>query len=153
VAVLREGTIVQTAPPDVVYRSPADLDVARFVGDAVVVSGDARVGVVSCALGDLELLDHAVSGPVEVMVRPEQLRLNAHGALTATVLALTFYGPETVVMLAIDGTPEPITARVLGRAAPAVGARVGVEVDGPAIAYPSDQVGAPVRDDVTTGLR
>ena len=51
VAVLRSGRLVQTATPSVLYRAPVDLDVARFVGDAVVVPGDARAGLVECVLG------------------------------------------------------------------------------------------------------
>ena len=39
VAVLRSGRLAQTATPTVLYRAPVDLDVARFVGDAVVVRG------------------------------------------------------------------------------------------------------------------
>ena len=41
VAVLRAGRLAQTATPTVLYRAPVDLDVARFVGDAVVLPGTA----------------------------------------------------------------------------------------------------------------
>ena len=51
VAVLRSGRLAQTATPTTLYRAPVDLDVARFVGDAVVVPGTARSGVVECVLG------------------------------------------------------------------------------------------------------
>ena len=57
VAVLRDGELVQTASPDVLYRTPADLDVARFVGEAVVVAGNAHGELVSCPLGRLEGLN------------------------------------------------------------------------------------------------
>ena len=40
VAVLRSGRLAQTATPTVLYRAPVDLDVARFVGDAVIVPGN-----------------------------------------------------------------------------------------------------------------
>ena len=53
VAVLRAGRLVQTATPTVLYRTPADLDVARFVGEAVVLPGQARAGDVVCSLGIL----------------------------------------------------------------------------------------------------
>jgi ABC-type Fe3+/spermidine/putrescine transport system ATPase subunit/ABC-type spermidine/putrescine transport system permease subunit II len=39
VGLLRSGRLVQTAPETALYRAPADLDVARFVGEAVVVPG------------------------------------------------------------------------------------------------------------------
>ncbi len=44
VAVLRDGRLIQTASPTVLYRTPADLDVARFVGEAVVLPGAAARG-------------------------------------------------------------------------------------------------------------
>ena len=44
VAVLRAGRLVQTAAPTTLYRAPVDLDVARFVGDAVVAPGHRARG-------------------------------------------------------------------------------------------------------------
>ena len=61
VAVLRDGELVQTASPEVLYRMPADLDVARFVGEAVVIAGNARGELVSCALGRLDVLDPRIN--------------------------------------------------------------------------------------------
>ena len=75
VAVLRSGRLAQTATPTVLYRAPVDLDVARFVGDAIVVPGTARSGVVECALGRLRTPGTTAAGTVEVMIRPEQIRL------------------------------------------------------------------------------
>ena len=55
VAVMRAGRVVQVGPPDEIYRNPADLWVARFVGDANVLAGElVGEGKVSCALGVLE---------------------------------------------------------------------------------------------------
>ena len=55
VAVMRAGRVVQVGPPDEIYRNPADLWVARFVGDANVVEGEmVGEGKVSCVLGMLE---------------------------------------------------------------------------------------------------
>jgi hypothetical protein len=73
------------------------------------------------------------------MIRPEQIRLRAperETALTGRVSARAFYGPDSVVQMQLDGVPEPVTARVLGRDAPAPGERVELSVDGPVMAYP-----------------
>ena len=51
VAVLRNGELVQTATPRDLYRTPVDLRVARFVGEAVILPGRAGHGTVDCALG------------------------------------------------------------------------------------------------------
>ncbi|WP_324273451.1 ABC transporter ATP-binding protein [Blastococcus brunescens] len=51
VAVLRSGRLVQLTDPRTLYRSPSDLDVATFVGEAVVLDADVRGGTAHCALG------------------------------------------------------------------------------------------------------
>ncbi len=146
VGLLRSGRLVQTAPPSVLYRTPANLDVARFVGGAVVLAGDAAGGVAATTLGELALIDPSVQGRVDVMIRPEQIELHPRGpsapppgTVVAKTAALTFYGPDTVVELELDGLPTPITARVLGgRDAPAPGTTVSVTVAGPVMAYSAD---------------
>ena len=55
VAVLRGGRLVQLTDPRTLYRHPRDLDVATFVGEAVVLDADIRDGRASCALGSLAL--------------------------------------------------------------------------------------------------
>lgn len=150
VAVLRSGCLVQAAPPSTLYRTPADLDVARFVGEAVVLSGEARAGVAATALGALELIDPRLEGPVEVMIRPEQIELHlpaAGSAARATPARLTrstFYGPDTLVELELSGVSEPATARVLrGHEVPPPGSRVELTVAGAVMAYPAGEVSDP----------
>jgi iron(III) transport system ATP-binding protein len=151
VGVLRAGRLVQTEAPTVLYRSPVDLELARFVGEAVVVRGDARGAVVSCALGELPLIGPRLDGAVEVMIRPEQIRIGkpaGSGAeprvRSATAITHTFYGPDTIVRLEVDGVNGPISARILGRDAPQPGDEVELTVAGPVMAYPAaDATGAP----------
>ncbi|HKI13502.1 MAG TPA: ABC transporter ATP-binding protein, partial [Roseiarcus sp.] len=75
VAVLRDGVLAQVAAPEKLYRQPADADLAQFVGEAVLLPGLVAGGFATCALGRLELAMSVPDGPVEVMVRPEQIRL------------------------------------------------------------------------------
>ena len=111
---------------------PVDLDVARFVGDAVVLPGQSLSGgVVDCALG-------AAAGsatprravPVQVMIRPEQIRLVRHGArrrypatVTAEVVGHTYYGPDTVVrpLLEDERADAARSARTFDPDAPGAG--------------------------------
>ena len=145
VAVLRSGRLVQTAAPSTLYRDPADLDVARFVGDAVVIPGRADAGEVDCVLGRLRLREPVGDGPVEVMIRPEQLRLASSGKgesrsrlLSARIVGYTFFGPETMIQLAIDSQPATLVARTLDHDLPPAGELVAVEVEGPVRAYPRE---------------
>jgi iron(III) transport system ATP-binding protein len=134
VAVLRDGALVQVATPELLYRRPVDAELARFVGDAVLLPGTVTGGRVRCALGDLPLLAAAAEGPATVLLRPEQIRLTEGTA--ATVARVTYYGHDASVALCLDAGGPALTARVFGHAAPRPGARVGVVVDGPAMAYP-----------------
>src|SRR5579885_902893 len=93
VAVLRDGRLVQTAAPTTLYRTPVDLDVARFVGEAVVVAGQAHGDTVACVLGTLPVRGEPTHGPVHVMVRPEQIEVRADGdaRVAARVIGHSFY--------------------------------------------------------------
>jgi iron(III) transport system ATP-binding protein len=150
VAVLRSGRLAQTAAPAALYRAPVDLDVARFVGDAVIVPGTARSGVVECVLGRLSTPSSAVAGEVEVMIRPEQIRLvrvpeDAHGtpdSVPAEVIGHHYYGPDSVVQLRLrDGDRMPLSARTFDVDVPDAGDVVGVVVAGPVAVYPVQSSG------------
>jgi iron(III) transport system ATP-binding protein len=140
VAVLRDGRVVQVATPEVLYRRPIDAELARFVGEAVLLPGAARAGRVSCALGDLRLAGQAPEGPVEAMIRPEQIRLSSIGEATETrahVIGVTFYGRDAEVRLSLSSAEPPLTlsARVPGNDCPRPGDRVAVQVAGDVVAY------------------
>jgi len=146
VGLLMEGRLIQTAAPTVLYRTPASLDVARFVGEAVVLPGRADAGVVSCPLGELPLINRDIQGLVQTMVRPEQIQIRRpfagesthlarRAGVTARVGTLTFYGPDSVVQLELDGLPAPINARVLGYDVPEPGEHVELTVGGEVMAY------------------
>ena len=145
VAVLRSGRLAQTATPAVLYRAPVDLDVARFVGDAVIVPGTARSGVVECVLGRLSTPSSTVAGEVEVMIRPEQIRLvhadgappKGGGTVRADVIGHRYYGPDTLVQLRLrDGARMALSARTFDIDVPDAGDVVGVVVSGPVAVYP-----------------
>jgi iron(III) transport system ATP-binding protein len=145
VAVLRSGRLAQTAAPTVLYRAPVDLDVARFVGDAVIVPGTARAGVVECVLGRLSTPSSTVSGEVQVMIRPEQIRLvrTLEDAVPADVIGHHYYGPDSLVRLRLrDGARLPISTRTFDVDVPDAGEVVGVVVSGPVAVYPLPSAGA-----------
>ena len=138
VAVLRDGALAQVAPPEELYRQPVDAALAQFVGEAALLPGVVEGGFATCALGRLKLARAAPDGPADVMVRPEQIRFEPRarpGAVEGQVIAVTYYGHDASVAVALDGVDQPITARVAGHMAPEQGARVWLSVEGPAMAY------------------
>jgi ABC-type Fe3+/spermidine/putrescine transport system ATPase subunit len=156
IAVMSEGRIRQCATPDEVYRRPSDRFVASFVGDvnvlharlertdgtrAMVALGAARVPVPAAALGAL-----APGAPVDLFVRPEQLRVAEATEPVATqgiVAAHIYQGGHVDVYVDV---PEVASGRLLMRlpgndaiARWTVGTRLGVAVAGAdAVAFPRD---------------
>jgi iron(III) transport system ATP-binding protein len=131
VAILRAGRIAQIAPPEELYRNPADAGIAAFLGDANILPGLARGGIVSCALGELPAAGGG-EGEVEILIRPEQIRLatpEAGGGIRATVTGITYFGADASVALALN--PDlSLSARVFGHDLPPVGAEIVLHVEG-----------------------
>ena len=138
VAVLRDGRLVQHASPSELYNTPADLAVARFVGDAVVLPGCANAGQVQCLLGTFPIANDATDGPVHVMIRPEQIEI-AHDSTQqpkATVIGCTYFGAETLVQLKLAGDNDlSVSAKVFSHEAPRPGDRVELTVAGPVVVF------------------
>ena len=142
VAVLREGRLVQTATPTALYRAPVDLEVARFVGEAVVVPGQAGAGRVDCVLGGLPIHGSEIAGPVEVMIRPEQIRITRDGVqaevgVPATVVGLSYFGPDVIIHLELDDEPRTaVLARTFDYETPLQGELVRLSIAGRVAVYP-----------------
>ena len=121
VAVMREGRVVQVDRAQALYRDPVDRWTAEFVGTASIITGEAVGGAVRSPFGPVPVpVD--LGGPVDVVLRPEQLALAAGDA--ATVEDVEFYGHDAMVHLDADGT----SLKVRTDADPGVtrGARVGI---------------------------
>jgi iron(III) transport system ATP-binding protein len=140
VAVMRSGTIVQSGTPTAVYAAPADMWVASFVGEAVLLPAAVHDGIARTALGDLPLagVDGAPAGTA--MLRPEQLKLYLNGGgdgVSATVVRRDFHGHDSVIALRLDDGVE-VAARIAATDADVrVGDTVTVRVQGPARLYPA----------------
>ena len=101
VAVMIEGRILQTGPPDEIYRRPAALAVAEFVGEANVIPGQGIGRAVVCELGTVAIPEPMI-GRVDVLVRPESLRLTPDPNGQAVVRFRQFYGHDQVVTVGFD---------------------------------------------------
>lgn len=122
VAVMRDGVIIQSGRPELVYATPRDAWVAGFVGEAVWLPSQHKV-----------LSGVPVEGTgTQVLLRPEQIRVE-QGA-QAVVVRTDFHGHDAVIGLRLhDGTE--VAARILGTDIPAIGDSVGVSVHGAARAF------------------
>jgi iron(III) transport system ATP-binding protein len=151
VAVMQAGRIVQQARPADLYARPASPWVATFVGDANLVAGDARGDHAATPVGDVELAlprtGDPARGPVEVVLRAEQLRLDPLDSVDspvgrgvpATVELTEYYGHDTVYLVRPDGG-GPVRARAAATPRFERGDRVVVTYDGPpAVMFPAEQ--------------
>jgi iron(III) transport system ATP-binding protein len=149
VAVMLEGEIVQQASPAGLYAAPATPWVASFVGDANLVPATLEAGCATTAVGEVPVASGS-AGPATVLLRAEQLRLEAGG--DATVELTEFYGHDTVYLVRTAGGP---LVRVRATAAPAHhrGDAVTVRYQGPpAITYQEPQGDATIERGVAQPL-
>lgn len=130
VALLRDGRIVQVAPPREIYGTPADVGVGTFMGEAVVLPAVARGGCAETVLGALPVA--AADGPGRLLVRPEQLRLRPGGP--ARVREVIFHGHDATVLVELGGTT--LRCRTAEPETPGPGAEVSLQVRGPVRFYP-----------------
>ncbi|GGR87200.1 Fe(3+) ions import ATP-binding protein FbpC [Micromonospora fulviviridis] len=135
VAVMFDGRFAQVDSPAGVYGAPATPAVGRFLGDAMLLSGQAVGRTVSCCLGRLDLAEPA-TGDVLVMVRPEQLVLGEPSDTTASVSSVTYQGADAMVRLELVGQTSRLVARVPGDRVPHPGDKVGIGVPAPVRSFP-----------------
>lgn len=138
VAVMRDGRLAQVGTPEELYVHPADLGIATFLGDAIVLPATVSNGIAVCALGHFLCHGTPNDGPASIVVRPEQITLGADRpeAVGARVLEVTYYGPYAAVKLQIPEAALSISARTTGFAAPHAGDTVEISVQGRVMAYP-----------------
>ena len=140
VAVLRDGRIVQAGTPAQLYRTPADLDLARFVGEVAELPAVVQDGRACCPLGAVEVDPAAgADGAALLVLRPEQLLLTEPGNGAepgrGVVRRTAYHGHDAVVEVELaDGLRVPV--RVPGGAVPPQpGEAVVVRVNGPGRLY------------------
>jgi len=110
VAVMREGRIVQVAPPEELWARPADSWVARFVGLANVTE----------------------NGATAVVVRPEGVRFRSDPRGDAVVGEARRDGALVTLSARYDDGREIVSAET-GLLLPESGTRVAVEIDPAAV--------------------
>ncbi len=144
VAVLHAGALEQIASPQDIYTRPATRHVAAFVGEAVFLPGIADGVHAESPLGPVTLT-HAADGPVDLMLRPEAIHIDADTAATnhrATVQSVEFYGHDQRVELQLDDD-QMILSRMNAWHTFQPGQRVAVRIVH--TAQPFEKIDSPVR--------
>ncbi|MGC8461347.1 MAG: ABC transporter ATP-binding protein [Candidatus Dormibacteria bacterium] len=147
IGILRKGAICQFDTPEEVYRQPADLDTAQFLGETNILTGSVTRNHATSALGKLPVLGHYPDGPAHILIRPEQLHL--HGSarpddsdmqVHGRIISITFFGAHSLLSLAVNGIyPKQIIAHHQGHAPWDVGEQVYISLTGRAACYPTSK--------------
>jgi iron(III) transport system ATP-binding protein len=135
VAVMQSGSVLQVGTPAELYTRPAQQFVATFVGDADLVHGESDGTRATTSIGSVAVTSPAATGPVDVVIRPENVRLRLDGSGHAAVQRITYFGHDQVIEVALaDG------GRVRARTGPGStlhpGDRVSVSVVGSVVVFP-----------------
>ena len=130
VGVMRSGRLEQLAAPSELYAQPATSFVAEFVGTMNRIpgdiEGDGRVSVLGAAL---PIRGSRPDGPVDVLIRPEELRIAAAPGGNGIVTMATFLGSLTRISVLLSGdVTVQIDVPSAGSAALAPGTSVNVTV-------------------------
>ena len=144
IAVFNAGRIEQIGTPDDIYKAPATVFVAHFVGDANVLPVTVLSRSDASATIDLNGVPfkirangNATTGPAQLVLRQEAIRLHASkvncaGGLSGTIRDFAYRGAGHAYHIEVSGLPDFIKAEVPAVAAPiAVGSAVTLTFDGP----------------------
>jgi iron(III) transport system ATP-binding protein len=134
IAVMDAGRLVQVADPEMLYREPATVMVADFIGQGVVVSATATAPPANgrCAVdlfgqeARLRCRPDQPPGPVKVSLRPESLTLAGDG-IPGQVRRIVYRGGANDIEVTTHGSLQE-TLLLSSADAPEIGARVHIGV-------------------------
>jgi multiple sugar transport system ATP-binding protein len=142
IAIMNDGVLQQVGPPQAVYERPANLFVARFIGNPAMntVTGpivrDGEAMAVAVATNRLPLPPAhaqavAAAGVTDVVVgvRPEHLVLATDGVLPATVSVVESLGHERHVICRLEDGQMVIVRQPAADPAPGEGSMVRLATD------------------------
>lgn len=129
VAILREGEFAQIGNPSEIYQAPADVEMATFLGDSVIIDGVIENGKVVTDLGLLTALNKVTDGATgRVAIRPENFYLQPNPKGEGEVVGRQYFGHDALVEVKLPTLV--IQARANGPFAPEIGMKVTVWVRG-----------------------
>ena len=129
IVIMKGGHIQQVGTPEQVYRTPANIFVAQFIGAPSMNIWDGEIKGERVMLGDVALplsIAHVKAGtPLKIGVRSDDLQLgSADPILHGTVSLREPLGPETLLYLSSD--LGEVIVRAPGKNPPEVGDRIAL---------------------------
>jgi ABC-type sugar transport system ATPase subunit len=142
IAIMSDGVLQQVGPPQAVYEQPANLFVARFIGNPpmntiVGTVADAAGGAVVDVPGGRVPLPGAIARAVQagnlhdvvLGVRPEHVSVSGSGSIAATVSVVESLGHERHVICRLSDGQLMIVRQPSGGDSPVEGTSVQLRPD------------------------
>ena len=138
IVVMNKGRAEQVGTPEELYHRPGTRFVAEFIGDTQFLPATAHDRRADTPLGEVPLVAEA-HGPVDVLVRPEHIRLervrgignSRHGR----VLTREYFGHDQLLTVRLDRS-DTVVARLGAYSGIRPGDEVWVSVRGAIMAFP-----------------
>ena len=130
-----DGRVLQTGTPAEVYRRPNSAPSPS--SSATPTSCPARVSgsEVECEIGSVPSIGGG-TGDVEVMLRPEELELNAETGVPVAVVSREYFGHDQLVTVRLPSGRE-VQVRTLSAHKFEPGDALGLRATGHAVVFPA----------------
>lgn len=142
IVIMRDGKVEQAGTPEEIFESPVSGYVAEFMGATNLIpvsleSQDANVTIVSLAGQRLVIPKpfHQMGESVDLVIRPEQIRLGAQHGWQAEIVASTYHGSSVRYQVRLgDGTLLVAASRSEEDKVRKVGDEVHLDIQGDDVA-------------------
>jgi iron(III) transport system ATP-binding protein len=138
IVVMNRGQVEQSGSPEELYHRPATRFVAEFIGDAQFLRATARDRTAHTIIGDVPLANES-QGSVDVLVRPEHLRLDRQrpeaSGVHGRVISREYFGHDQLLTVGLD-KGDVVVARLGAYSGIRPGDGVWVSVRGAMVAFP-----------------
>jgi iron(III) transport system ATP-binding protein len=126
IGVMHDGRLRQWGSPYQLYHRPANRFVAHFIGEGVLLRAE-RAGAAIELPGLGQLPSAGEPGPLDVLLRPDDVVHDDASPLQAEVLARHFRGAEFLYRLRLD-SGAVVLALVPSHHDHAIGSRIGIRL-------------------------
>ena len=111
ILILNEGRIEQIGTPEEIYRKPASLFAADFIGESNILRGKKDGGAFVLESGaKVPISAQAPDAVTSVVIRPEALRIGGDGFIGAEVLSREYLGSMTRMVMQLENSDTQVVS-------------------------------------------
>jgi spermidine/putrescine transport system ATP-binding protein len=111
IVILNEGRIEQIGTPEEIYRRPASLFAADFIGESNIMHGKKEGGAFVLESGArVPISGQTPDSCTSLVVRPEALRIGKDGFIGAQVLSRGYLGSTTRMVLQLENSEMQVVS-------------------------------------------